>query len=78
MENRDALHTRVAFDWEKGLVDKQQARALLGYAVTGDEAFAGQFHGTKTEAPEGELSQSQISEIKRLILRQWGRIGASA
>ncbi|RYZ83921.1 MAG: hypothetical protein EOP06_19060 [Proteobacteria bacterium] len=58
-------------DFEKGLIDKQQARALLGYSVSGDEAFAGQFHGTKTEAPESELSQSQISEIKMLISRQW-------
>ncbi|RYZ81715.1 MAG: hypothetical protein EOP06_23005 [Proteobacteria bacterium] len=58
-------------DFEKGLIDKQQARALLGYSVSGDEAFAGQFHGTKTEAPESELSQSQVNEIKMLIARQW-------
>jgi HK97 family phage portal protein len=46
-ENRDALHARVRSDFEKGLVDKQQARALLGYATDNDGEFARVFYGEK-------------------------------
>jgi hypothetical protein len=70
-ENRDALHARVRADWEKGLVDKQQARAMLGYGTSNDGAFERVFYGEKAKtesgAPEGELSQSQLAQVKALL-----------
>jgi hypothetical protein len=71
-ENRDALHARVRSDFEKGLMDKQQARALLGYGTENDGEFARVFYGEKPYTQtEGELSQSQLSEVKMLLQQQW-------
>jgi HK97 family phage portal protein len=65
-ENRDALHARVRADWEKGLVDKQQARALLGYGTENDGEFARVFYGdeskTATAGTEGSALEMKVWE----------------
>ncbi|MBW3636060.1 MAG: phage portal protein, partial [Armatimonadetes bacterium] len=66
-ENKDGLHKRVRDDWEKQIVDKKQARALLGYAgddVT-EKVFEGVFYKATASAPEPQLEVKAWDESRQ-------------
>lgn len=71
-EDKDKLHARVGTDWTRQLIDKKQARQLLGYA--GDEKEENQYEGViyvaPTKAPE-KPEEGQEEAAPEVAAKSW-------